>query len=913
MDTKWKNRKKIISFLIFVLGVSMTLGGLTDILRTKPSGAKLWQVDRILEDDYQQNVRFRGYIANRLENFLIMATGGKGLGGIWGYNNGTYYGGGYDGSYYYGDFLEDYWNSYYGPQSTDVRELQEEFYTEEASGLSAWELEDYLYSLREMWDNYLYMLDELEDMDSEQNKYFQEELKDYRDSIEDCWDSLEELQNDRGGYGRGEIKELTEEQKKKIADKYHNNIKGDKNLLYTIAYDGKVLYSNSDALPADGSMSAPEGYNFVLYFDGEKTRILKDGKELDVYGDGFYRDDNDWYVPGYNNFQVDETVKKAAICMAVAKEPVLYMEGSYGNGQSKQYDNALYWMHYNLQARHERLTTEFMCLGAGVLLLILAFFTRKSRREAAEGIARFQSKLWVEAKAVLLLGVLYLLYMTIVMFITRNYGYGWWQEAIYAYEYDGGYDMIGSLGMDILRNAPSFVWIILFWGIYLLVNDLRHNGKIWKNSFIGKITRKFSAKELGRSLSRKMAHRNILIFAAALIYGLVMLGSMIFIGMEAYETIWPLQLLCILATIFFLVLQYIIGSKSMETARDVEALSGRIYEIRSGNYEEDGRKRRNNGIKGNADSTEARRADGTGSTDAGLGMNEPGSAGRFAGRDLEDVMDQLEDIRHGMAKAVDEQMKSERMKVELIANVSHDIKTPLTSIISYVEFLKQEEGLPEHVKDYVKILDEKSQRLKNMVQDVFAVSKAASGELPMHMEMLDFGKLLCQTLADMEEEIDGSPVTFRTDIPKEPVMIVADGQRMYRVFQNLFQNAIKYSLAGSRVYVTLKEEGQMAIASVKNTSQKELDRETEFTERFVRGDQSRTDGGSGLGLSIAQSFTEACGGTFHWETDADLFVVIVSFEKTGMTEVVNYGIDTAEAKAAGAAGMAGADMTGEMD
>ncbi len=328
MDTKWKNRKKIISFLIFVLGVSMTLGGLTDILRTKPSGAKLWQVDRILEDDYQQNVRFRGYIANRLENFLIMATGGKGLGGIWGYNNGTYYGGGYDGSYYYGDFLEDYWNSYYGPQSTDVRELQEEFYTEEASGLSAWELEDYLYSLREMWDNYLYMLDELEDMDSEQNKYFQEELKDYRDSIEDCWDSLEELQNDRGGYGRGEIKELTEEQKKKIADKYHNNIKGDKNLLYTIAYDGKVLYSNSDALPADGSMSAPEGYNFVLYFDGEKTRILKDGKELDVYGDGFYRDDNDWYVPGYNNFQVDETVKKAAICMAVAKEPVLYMEGS---------------------------------------------------------------------------------------------------------------------------------------------------------------------------------------------------------------------------------------------------------------------------------------------------------------------------------------------------------------------------------------------------------------------------------------------------------------------------------------------------------------------------------------------------------------------------------------------------------
>ena len=241
-------------------------------------------------------------------------------------------------------------------------------------------------------------------------------------------------------------------------------------------------------------------------------------------------------------------------------------------------------------------------------------------------------------------------------------------------------------------------------------------------------------------------------------------------------------------------------------------------------------------------------------------------------------MAQLEDIRHGMAMAVDEQMKSERMKVELIANVSHDIKTPLTSIISYVEILKQEEGLPDYVKDYIKILDEKSQRLHQMVQDVFAVSKAASGELPMQMEELDFGKLLWQTLADMEEQIMGSDVTFRTEIPDAPVMILADGQRMYRVFQNLFQNAIKYSLQGSRVYVTLEVEGQLAQASVKNTSRQEIDKSRDFAERFTRGDQSRTDGGSGLGLSIAQSFTEACGGEFSWETDADLFVVRVLFK-----------------------------------
>ena len=129
----------------------------------------------------------------------------------------------------------------------------------------------------------------------------------------------------------------------------------------------------------------------------------------------------------------------------------------------------------------------------------------------------------------------------------------------------------------------------------------------------------------------------------------------------------------------------------------------------------------------------------------------------------------------------------------------------------------------------------------------------------------------------MEEQIADSDVTFRTEIPEEPVMIMADGERLYRVFQNLFQNAIKYSLEGSRVYITLRTDGQLAVASVKNTSRQELEKEKDFAERFARGDASRTDGGSGLGLSIAQSFTEACGGQFSWETDADLFVVKIAF------------------------------------
>ena len=247
------------------------------------------------------------------------------------------------------------------------------------------------------------------------------------------------------------------------------------------------------------------------------------------------------------------------------------------------------------------------------------------------------------------------------------------------------------------------------------------------------------------------------------------------------------------------------------------------------------------------------------------------------GNEQSDIAQRVNSIGEGLDAALEESMKSERLKTDLITNVSHDIKTPLTSIISYVELMKQEENLPEEVKDYVRILDIKSQRLKSMVQDVFEISKAASKQLPVNLEDLDLGKLLRQTLADMEEQIEESSVTVKAQIPAEAVMIHADGSRLYRVFQNLLQNALKYSLDGSRVFITLKTDNKTARATVKNISQEEIPSDIDFTERFVRGDESRTDGGSGLGLSIARSFTEACGGVFGIEVDADLFVVTVEF------------------------------------
>jgi Signal transduction histidine kinase len=240
---------------------------------------------------------------------------------------------------------------------------------------------------------------------------------------------------------------------------------------------------------------------------------------------------------------------------------------------------------------------------------------------------------------------------------------------------------------------------------------------------------------------------------------------------------------------------------------------------------------------------------------------------------------QLNMIRSGIQKAVDEGIKADRTKVELITNVSHDIKTPLTSVITYIELLKKEEALPEHVRNYIEIISNKSIRLSHIVQDVFEVSKAATGNLQMTFETLDMSKLLQQILAEMDETLKNAPVTWRVDIPDSPAMISADGQKLYRVFQNLIRNCAQYSLEGSRVYIHLLCQNNFARVTIRNVSKAELSPTSSeyLTGRFVRGDQSRTTDGSGLGLSIAKSFTEACGGQFILQTEKDLFLTIVQF------------------------------------
>lgn len=236
----------------------------------------------------------------------------------------------------------------------------------------------------------------------------------------------------------------------------------------------------------------------------------------------------------------------------------------------------------------------------------------------------------------------------------------------------------------------------------------------------------------------------------------------------------------------------------------------------------------------------------------------------------------LVDISQKVKNSVEEQIKSERMKIELVANVSHDLKTPLTSIISYIDLLKKQE-LDAESAAYVKVLDRKSQKLKGIVSDVFSLAKATSG-IDVNLVRLDFVMLFNQVMADCQDKIDSCGKKIIVDISEENAFIQGDGDKLYRVWQNLLDNAVNYSMEKTRIFINIYKEQDNIVMVTKNISASPITfTAEEITERFVRGDKSRTDGGSGLGLSIAKSFTEVCGGSFRIELEGDMFKTYVEF------------------------------------
>lgn len=379
------------------------------------------------------------------------------------------------------------------------------------------------------------------------------------------------------------------------------------------------------------------------------------------------------------------------------------------------------------------------------------------------------------------------------------------------------------------------VWLYGLIGIllYLLHKDLRYNGiRVLQNSIL--FTLILSVSEYFHNIGwrRKVSSFHI---------GFLVSGTLCFVAGLVILCLNPAINLLIFS--FFLILTgltvFYLQKHLYHFIRDIFSISGRLDAINSGNPEQPLHLSKNSLLTGMAT--------------------------------------HVTEAEQGIEAAIENTLRANKMRVELITNVSHDLKTPLTSIINYADLLC-EEKLPAPADNYALSLRQKAYRLKGMVQDVFELSKATSGNLSIEKKRLDLTKLIYQTLADMDERIQESTLTFKTNICAPPLMIEADGEKLYRIFQNLIVNALQYSLENSRVYIEVEKQEENACVRIKNISRQELDFDPkEIVERFVRADASRTSEGSGLGLSIVQSFTEACGGTFSIDLNADLFTALVSF------------------------------------
>ncbi len=454
-------------------------------------------------------------------------------------------------------------------------------------------------------------------------------------------------------------------------------------------------------------------------------------------------------------------------------------------------------------------------LVLGLLLLVLAIINRPSKREFDRKLASWMGRMWMEVK--LLLSPLVLMFFGGFTFIY----YTGWRVPV---------DQV--LGVAF----ASCMIIACFWWFYLILIDLIVNGKnFFTHNAINSLLTRYRKYEKGYPWQKLMLKRAYMLVGVEAVLALI---SVIFVLTGSSGGTLLLAFLIAGAGIY-LIYRYL--KRYTETVSDLGKLMDHIELIKNGDM-----------------STR-------------LEVTEDA--------DIYPAVQNLNYIQEGMGIAVAEKMKSERMKIDLITNVSHDLKTPLTSIISYVDLLNKEDGLPEHINDYIGILAQKSEHLKNLIQDLFDLSKASSNNLALDMEKIDLARLVKQSLADMEEPITASGLTFRINIPDEPMYITSDGKKLYRVLENLIMNTLKYSLSGSRVFVDLTVDSKEVMATIKNTANYEMTfDEDEILQRFVRGDKSRSSEGSGLGLSIAQTFTEVCGGKFSVKIDGDLFKVELRFE-----------------------------------
>lgn len=247
--------------------------------------------------------------------------------------------------------------------------------------------------------------------------------------------------------------------------------------------------------------------------------------------------------------------------------------------------------------------------------------------------------------------------------------------------------------------------------------------------------------------------------------------------------------------------------------------------------------------------------------------------------DIKDFADSLNNINQGLQTAIDDKMRSERFKTELITNVSHDIKTPLTSIVNYVDLIQKEDCDNEKINEYIEVLDRQSKRLKKLIEDLVEASKATTGNISVELTKCNLSVLINQAVGEFSQKLEDKNLQVVQNIQNDEIYILADGRRLWRVIDNLLNNICKYALSGTRVYIDLIENNGRAEMTFKNISEQPINvSANDLTERFVRGDRSRNTEGSGLGLSIAKSLTELQNGSFEITTDADLFKVKIIFD-----------------------------------
>lgn len=396
-------------------------------------------------------------------------------------------------------------------------------------------------------------------------------------------------------------------------------------------------------------------------------------------------------------------------------------------------------------------------------------------------------------------------------------------------------------GLLVASGTVSLVMDALFLTFYLSIVKLMKAERLWENSFT------YWLKEgiLKTVYNRKVTTQMVITFAGHLIICFVLA-----VGAFYYRK----GIFFVLLVLFCAFEGYMMLRQAVEKYRIMEGVK-RIKE---------------------------------GALDAKIDLDELHGENRVLAEDINN-------IGTGLEYAVEESTKNERMKADLITNVSHDIKTPLTSIVNYVNLLKREEIENERAKGYIQILDEKAERLKQLTEDLVEASKVSSGNVKLDMQTIDLVEMVYQTAGEFNEKFERKALTIVTKLPNTPVYICADGRQLYRVIENLYNNVAKYAMENTRVYVEISDKDERVVFSIKNVSEKSLAIENsqagDLTERFTRGDSSRTTEGSGLGLSIAKNLTHLMGGTFDISVDGDLFKATLVF--LNQTAVEN-AIDTSE-------------------